>query len=105
MQIKNKKDRHFTGSTKMFHVKHVQYFLKGERFYPSGQPCSECGSKQIMPLHLRTYVCKDCGIIIDRDFDASKNIESRTFQLTLAKTVFSTVGRTGINACGDMSSQ
>jgi transposase len=84
MQIKNKKDRHFTGSTKMFHVKHVQYFLKGERFYPSSQLYSECGSKQKMPLHLRIYVCKDCGIIIHRDFNVSKNIESRTLQLALA---------------------
>jgi len=59
-------------------------FQKVERFYPSSQLCSECGSKQIMPLHLRTYVCKDCGTNIDRDFNASKNIELRALQLVLA---------------------
>jgi len=59
-------------------------FQKVERFYPSSQLCSECGSKQIMPLHLRTYVCKDCGTNIDRDFNASKNIELRALQLALA---------------------
>ena len=57
---------------------------KVERFYPSSQLCFECGSKQIMPLHLRTYVCKDCGTNIDRDFNASKNIELRALQLALA---------------------
>ena len=59
-------------------------FQKVERFYPSSQLCSECGSKQIMPLHLRTYVCKDCGTNIDRDFNASKNIELRALQSALA---------------------
>jgi len=59
-------------------------FQKVERFYPSSQLCSGCGSKQIMPLHLRTYVCKDCGTNIDRDFNASKNIELRALQLALA---------------------
>jgi putative transposase len=59
-------------------------FQKVERFYPSSQLCFECGSKQIMPLHLRTYVCKDCGMTIDRDFNASKNIELRALQLALA---------------------
>ncbi len=59
-------------------------YQKVERFYPSSQLCSVCGSKQIMPLHLRTYVCKDCKTIIDRDFNASKNIELRALQLALA---------------------
>ena len=58
-------------------------YQKVERFYPSSQLCSECGSKQIMPLHLRTYVCKDCGTVKDRDFNASKNIELRALQLAL----------------------
>jgi len=34
-----------------------------------------------MPLHLRTYICKECGAIIDRDFNASKNIEKRVVEL------------------------
>lgn len=59
-------------------------YQKVERFYPSSQICFECGSKQIMPLHLRTYVCKDCGTVKDRDFNASQNIEHRALQLALA---------------------
>lgn len=58
-------------------------YQKVEPFYPSSQLCFECGSKQIMPLHLRTYVCKDCGTVKDRDFNASQNIESRALQLAL----------------------
>ncbi len=59
-------------------------YQKVERFYPSSQLCSECGNKQIMPLHLRTYVCKECGTTKDRDYNASQNIESRAMQLALA---------------------
>jgi|AntAceMinimDraft_8_1070364.scaffolds.fasta_scaffold28205_3 putative transposase len=59
-------------------------YQKVERFYPSSQLCSECGSKQIMPLYLRIYVCKDCGTVKDRDYNASKNIELRALQLALS---------------------
>ncbi len=60
-------------------------FQKVERFYPSSQLCSNCGSnKQFMPLHLRTYTCKNCGTTIDRDYNASKNIESRALELVCA---------------------
>jgi len=59
-------------------------YQKVERYYPSSQLCSKCDSKQIMPLHLRTYVCKNCGNVIDRDFNASLNIKLRALQLTLS---------------------
>ena len=58
---------------------------KVDRFYPSSQLCSACGSRKIMPLHLRTYVCEKCGAIIDRDFNASKNIEKRAVELVFEK--------------------
>lgn len=58
-------------------------YKKAERFYPSSQLCSECGSKQIMPLHLRTFVCKDCGTVKDRDYNASQNIKLRAMQLAM----------------------
>ncbi|WKB36279.1 zinc ribbon domain-containing protein [Terrilactibacillus sp. S3-3] len=32
-----------------------------DRFYPSSQICSRCGHSQKMPLHKRTYHCKNCG--------------------------------------------
>jgi putative transposase len=51
------------------------------RFYPSSQICSKCGSRQIMPLKLRTYICEDCGAIIDRDYNASINIEQKGLEI------------------------
>ena len=51
------------------------------RFYPSTQLCSKCGNKQWMPLHLRIYACKSCGYEVDRDYNASKNIENKAREL------------------------
>lgn len=51
------------------------------RYFPSSQLCSNCASRQIMPLHLRTYICKNCSYKIDRDYNASKNIEKRALEL------------------------
>lgn len=46
------------------------------RFYPSSQLCSKCGtqSNQTKDLGVRTYICKECGLEIDRDYNASINI-------------------------------
>lgn len=51
--------------------------IKVGRFYPSSQLCSnpDCDGRKLMPLHLRTYVCEKCNLVIDRDYNASKNIE------------------------------
>ena len=47
-----------------------------DRFYPSSQLCSHCGtqSNQTKDLSVRTYICKECGLEIDRDYNASINI-------------------------------
>ena len=47
-----------------------------DRFYPSSQLCSHCGnqSSQTKDLGVRTYICKECGLEIDRDYNASINI-------------------------------
>ena len=46
------------------------------RFYPSSQICSHCGNKssQTKDLGVRTYICDECGLEIDRDYNASINI-------------------------------
>ncbi len=46
-----------------------------DRFFPSSQLCSNCGNKQPMPLSERLYECNSCGIHIDRDWNASLNLE------------------------------
>ena len=45
------------------------------RFYPSSQICSSCGSKKSMRLSERTYKCPVCGLEIDRDLNASINLK------------------------------
>ena len=47
-----------------------------DRFYPSSKTCSNCGwKKENLTLSDRVFKCKNCGIEIDRDFNASINIE------------------------------
>lgn len=45
------------------------------RFYPSSKTCSCCGSyKKDLKLKDRTYICNECGLIIDRDINAAINL-------------------------------
>lgn len=46
-----------------------------DRFYPSSKTCSSCGHIQEMPLKERVFHCEACGILIDRDLNASLNLE------------------------------
>ncbi|MBS4930368.1 MAG: transposase [Clostridiales bacterium] len=47
-----------------------------DRFYPSSKTCSQCGSiKKDLKLKDRIYKCS-CGLIIDRDFNASINLKN-----------------------------
>ncbi|GET42811.1 RNA-guided endonuclease InsQ/TnpB family protein [Microseira wollei] len=46
------------------------------RWYPSTQLCSNCGEQQPMSLSARVYECSACGFRIDRDFNASVNLEN-----------------------------
>ena len=55
------------------------------------QICSSCNSLVRKTLNQRIHKCFQCGLTIDRDINAARNI------LKLALT---TVGTTGINACG-----
>ncbi|RTX84633.1 transposase [Staphylococcus piscifermentans] len=49
-----------------------------DRFYPSSQICSDCGHTQPMPLNQRTYYCNHCGMMKDRDINASINLKQAT---------------------------
>ncbi len=52
--------------------------------------CSVCGTKTDKHLWERIHNCPGCGLSIDRDINAARNILIRA-----------TVGQTGSNACGD----
>jgi transposase len=46
-----------------------------DRWYPSSKTCSACGAvKAKLPLAERTYHCEQCGLVIDRDHNASINL-------------------------------
>lgn len=50
-------------------------FVEADRFYPSSKKCSCCGNiKHNLRLSDRIYRCENCGLTIDRDYNASINL-------------------------------
>jgi len=50
-------------------------FVEANKWYPSSKTCSECGHiKPKLSLSERTYICKNCSCVIDRDYHASINL-------------------------------
>lgn len=48
----------------------------------TSQDCSDCGHRSgKKPLHIRKWVCENCGSIHDRDINAAKNIQARAVPL------------------------
>ncbi|MFF2556795.1 IS607 family element RNA-guided endonuclease TnpB [Nocardia sp. NPDC058058] len=46
-----------------------------DRWYPSSKMCSTCGAvKPKLSLRDRTYCCDRCGLVIDRDLNAARNL-------------------------------
>jgi len=51
-----------------------------DRWFPSSKLCSECGHKKDkLSLSERTYICEECGIVIDRDLNASINLKNLAY--------------------------
>ena len=52
-------------------------FEKVDRWYPSTKTCSECGAvRPNITLSERTFVCRSCGVMLDRDLNAARNLEN-----------------------------
>ncbi len=50
-------------------------FIEADKWFPSSKMCSCCGSiKKDLNLSDRTYICEECGLIEDRDKNASINL-------------------------------
>jgi putative transposase len=63
--------------------------VKANRFFASSKTCSCCGwKKDDLTLADRTFVCEQCGNVLDRDLNAALNLKN-------------TVKYTEIYACGD----
>ncbi|MGW6157576.1 IS607 family element RNA-guided endonuclease TnpB, partial [Streptomyces sp. NPDC055144] len=55
--------------------RHATRLVVADRWYPSSKTCSGCGAaKAKLPLHVRTYECDACGLVIDRDDNAARNL-------------------------------
>ena len=55
-------------------------------FYPSSKTCSCCGSvKKDLKLNDRIYKCCNCGLEIDRDYNASINLEKAKIYKVIAQ--------------------
>ncbi|MNS14891.1 putative transposase [compost metagenome] len=63
-----------------------KHFVQIGRFEATSKTCSVCGETKPMPLSVRTYACSNCGVVIDRDWNASLNIRA--------------AGLVVLNACG-----
>ena len=50
-------------------------FVQANRWFPSSKTCSCCGHiKKDLKLKDRIYICPECGLVIDRDLNASINL-------------------------------
>ncbi|MFF3115961.1 IS607 family element RNA-guided endonuclease TnpB [Kitasatospora sp. NPDC057904] len=48
-----------------------------DRWFPSSKTCSDCRAvKPKLPLRVRTFSCEHCGLVIDRDENAARNLAS-----------------------------
>lgn len=66
-----------------------------DRFYPSSKTCSSCGYvKPELSLGERTFICEDCGMVIDRDLNAAINLRS------VAVSSIDTINACGVGSSG-----
>ncbi|MFE9882672.1 zinc ribbon domain-containing protein, partial [Streptomyces sp. NPDC005784] len=71
--------------------RHATRIIAADRWFPSSKTCSGCGTvKAKLPLHVRTYECDACGLVIDRDDNAARNLAA------LAATAATAVTGTGV---------
>ena len=51
--------------------------VKANRYFPSSKKCSKCGNiKKTLTLATRVYRCSECGLELDRDYNASINLSN-----------------------------
>jgi len=74
------------------------------RFYPSTQTCSGCGAVKEGPEKLglseRSYSCPSCGLTMDRDENAARNLAALAGGDEVEVLVAGSCPETLINACG-----
>ena len=59
--------------------------VTADRWYPSSKTCSGCGTvKTKLTLSERTYTCTACGLTLDRDVNAARNLAALAAQVETA---------------------
>jgi putative transposase len=72
--------------------------MKVDKWFPSSKKCNNCGHiHKELTLSDRIYKCSNCGTIIDRDDNASRNIREEVIRLLFGNN--KTVGTTGLACC------
>ena len=67
--------------------------VKVNRFYPSSKTCGNCGwINQELKLSDREWTCKSCGVVHDRDVNASRNILKEGLKIISGGTLDNTDG-------------
>ncbi|MCB8980599.1 MAG: transposase [Ardenticatenaceae bacterium] len=67
---------------------------RADRWYPSSKRCSGCGEvKASLLLSERVYRCETCGLVMDRDLNAARNLVQLSEQTTARSA--------GSEACGE----
>ncbi|WP_242624540.1 IS607 family element RNA-guided endonuclease TnpB [Micromonospora kangleipakensis] len=60
-------------------------FVVADRWYPSSKTCSGCGAvKTKLALSERTYTCTSCGLVLDRDLNAARNLAALAAEVDTA---------------------
>ena len=63
-----------SGIIRMLEIK-VHTPVEIDHFFPSTKTCSRCGHQRAISLAERLYVCYNCGLVIDRDYNSSRVLE------------------------------
>ena len=85
-------------------LKEGKFVIKIDRYFPSTQLCSNCGyQNKELALNDRRWTCPHCNTYHDRDINAAINILNKGKEILFGENI-STVGTTGIHACGDGTS-
>ncbi|HBN11069.1 MAG TPA: transposase [Ruminococcus sp.] len=59
--------------------------IKIDKWFPSSKTCSNCGNvKENLSLSDRAYHCSNCGITLNRDYNASVNIKNQGMKLVIS---------------------
>jgi len=63
--------------------RHGGRLIVADRWYPSSKTCSDCGAvKAKLPLSHRVFECDACGLVLDRDENAARNLAALAARTT-----------------------